>query len=635
MLVAVDVVLFPKLIGNWIGCCVLIDLNSKWAAAAPVSNKSAKTIADAVEHYILPTLPRVPERLLSDNGTEFTDSIFEDMLNRYNIKHVYSTPYHPSGNGCVERMNRTLAQLLRNIDNSSNCRGNLTKALLVYNNTKHREIGVSPSEYLLARKHEGKDSVIIPNEELTKWRSGHPKFESFRVGDMVLLKVQRRGNCTSYKLNAKYDGPFNISKVFDNGVSYELSDGKNFNKRAHHTQLIAWHKPPLYLHDYYASDVNNLTTDGDTSDDDSSSDFVGFPCLSTTSESESFESDSTMSSIGSAHVGKHKKDKVLRTKGGPHKNVTVNNCLNDSNRFKGFGVTHDGMTDTDDSAPNRFQYSSDNDSLSFKASNPYKVVANQNPINEAILVKIDDSSDDILTDCDKHNTCDLGAIPRLVNRFKDFHKLCTVSDAEPSLGDDTSNVQMLPVPEITITNQVESILDSHNVVLDVVNETWDFSSREPSNNSYDSVDSYIMPDMTDAFIDAQGAIASMVSDISFGTSTAYSSSNNKIDDQGPILVDTSQGVNLEETNSFVGFLSDRSHSFIGFEESNVESGNKQLQLNELLCGKQNQSGESNVNESNGQSEHVASPGICTRSRGDVPDLPNVQNSVLEYKRKKE
>jgi transposase InsO family protein len=310
-LVAVDIVLFPKLRGGWIACCVAIDLNSKWVSAVPVTNKTAETITNVVEHSMFPFLPRLPDRVLSDNGVEFTSGLFRDMLKRYSIKHILSTPYKPTSNGCVERMNRTLGELLRNLDGGPDWWTSLTKALIVYNNTRHRELNMSPARYLLLKAHKIRDSMVLTQADLSVWRAGHPKFASFLVGQHVLKKVQRIGHKTSNKLSPRYAGPYSISKVNENGITYELSDAGADGVKAHHTQLIPWRVQPEYLRQYMSGrllDEEQTYGDGgnedfgrdvdmegrgqhDDSDSDDMMEYSDVVCTESSSEEWSMETD--------------------------------------------------------------------------------------------------------------------------------------------------------------------------------------------------------------------------------------------------------------------------------------------------------------------------------------------------------
>ncbi|RXG73158.1 Pro-Pol polyprotein [Armadillidium vulgare] len=117
-LVAVDLLQLPKSSKGNSYVFILIDHYSKWIATVPLKSKHTSIVTAALR-TILPYLPLIPSRLLSDNAREFRGPEFEELLILHNIKHIYTTPYNPASNGITERVNRTLIQYLREEYNHS------------------------------------------------------------------------------------------------------------------------------------------------------------------------------------------------------------------------------------------------------------------------------------------------------------------------------------------------------------------------------------------------------------------------------------------------------------------------------------------------------------------------------------
>ena len=249
-LVSVDLLQFPRSQKGNVALLVFIEHYSKWTTAVPIPNKTSLTVASALKNRILPNLLRIPFKLLSDNGPEF-GAEFRNVLREYNIKHQHSSPYHPAGNGRVERVNQTFIQLLKAADKPNKWDENISQALITYNNTFHREVNDCPAHILLNVAHELKSKPLLNSNVLDSWKEGHPNFCSFKVGQKVCKKIHRVGNLLSDKLNPRYAGPFIIKTVFSNGVSYEITkEGEPLIWKVNHRQLKAWHDVPFYIQKY-------------------------------------------------------------------------------------------------------------------------------------------------------------------------------------------------------------------------------------------------------------------------------------------------------------------------------------------------------------------------------------------------
>ena len=91
---------------------VIIDNFSEFGGTVPVKDKNAQTIKDSSE-IILISSKRKPNLIETDRGEEFYNKLFQDFLNKNNIK-LYS---RNSSFGAVfaERFNRNIRDLLKDL----------------------------------------------------------------------------------------------------------------------------------------------------------------------------------------------------------------------------------------------------------------------------------------------------------------------------------------------------------------------------------------------------------------------------------------------------------------------------------------------------------------------------------------
>lgn len=79
--------------------------------ACAIPDQTAKTVAKCFLREII--LRRgSPSQLLTDQGTNFTSQLLSEVCKLCNVKKIQTSPYHPQGDGLIERFNRTLATML-------------------------------------------------------------------------------------------------------------------------------------------------------------------------------------------------------------------------------------------------------------------------------------------------------------------------------------------------------------------------------------------------------------------------------------------------------------------------------------------------------------------------------------------
>ena len=177
---------------------VTIDSFSKFDWTIPLKNKNAQTIKDSFEN-ILTNSKRKPNLIESDRGKEFYNNIFQDFLNKNNIK-LYS---RNSSYGAVfaERFNRTIRDLLKKIvfeQGDAKWIDILPTITEQYNNRIHSSTKLTPIQASL-KKNEG----YVYKNLLDKRKKVKPKFQ---INDLVrtadLKRTFSKGDTTnwSYKL---------------------------------------------------------------------------------------------------------------------------------------------------------------------------------------------------------------------------------------------------------------------------------------------------------------------------------------------------------------------------------------------------------------------------------------------------
>ena len=195
---------------------VIIDNFSKFGWTIPLKNKNAQTIKDSFEN-ILTNSKRKPNLIETDRGKEFYTNIFQEFLNKNNIK-LYS---RNSSYGAVfaERCNRTIRDLLKKIvfeQGDANWIDILPTITEQYNNRRHTSTKLSPKDASL-KKNEG----YVYKNLLDKRKKVKPKYE---IDDLVrtadLKKTFSKGDTTnwSYKL-------YKITEIINDTIpSYKIDN---------------------------------------------------------------------------------------------------------------------------------------------------------------------------------------------------------------------------------------------------------------------------------------------------------------------------------------------------------------------------------------------------------------------------
>ena len=197
---------------------VIIDNFSKFGWTIPLKNKNAQTIKDSFENILISS-KRKPGLIESDRGKEFYNNIFQDLLNKNNIK-LYS---RNTSVGAVfaKRFNRTIRDLLKKVvfeQGDANWVDILPTITKQYDNKVHSSTKLTPIQASL-KKNEG----FVYKNFIDKRNKIKPKFQ---INDLVrtadLKKTFSKGDTTnwSYKL-------YKITEIINETIpSYKIDNLK-------------------------------------------------------------------------------------------------------------------------------------------------------------------------------------------------------------------------------------------------------------------------------------------------------------------------------------------------------------------------------------------------------------------------
>ena len=160
-----------------------VDFLTRYPECIPIPDIKANTVARAfVENIIV--RHGAPRELLTDCGTQFVGKIFQNICNILEIKKLQTTPYHPAGNGIVERMHKTLKTMISHFtsEHQYNWDETLPFALLAYRNQIHEATKETPFYLMFGRDMELPVHLTIRDKKV--------RYDMDDYGNQLIGKLQ-------------------------------------------------------------------------------------------------------------------------------------------------------------------------------------------------------------------------------------------------------------------------------------------------------------------------------------------------------------------------------------------------------------------------------------------------------------
>ena len=179
----IDLIMMPKAWRNNknMYALVCVDVFTKKADMEPMKDKESTTCNKAMEK-IFDRLG-IPETIYSDEGSEFTNNSFIQLLDKHKIEIIYATNHAPF----VESFNRTMKRMMDRYMEANDIPSWTTiyrDLLNAYNNTKHSTTGFAPNDIQ-------KEDIDTVRKNIKK-KGKVKKYEEIKEGDSVRLQLKEK-----------------------------------------------------------------------------------------------------------------------------------------------------------------------------------------------------------------------------------------------------------------------------------------------------------------------------------------------------------------------------------------------------------------------------------------------------------
>lgn len=251
---------------------------TRFPEAIPLRNIKAASVSKALIKFF--TLFGLPKEIQSDQGSNFTSKLFQQVVYELGVKQITSSAYHPESQGALERFHSTLKTMLRTFcyENGKEWDAGVHLLLFAARESVQESLGFSPFELVFGHRVRGPlsllseqwtnedidigllDYVLKFKERLYKacllaqqnlkssqrkmktWYDKKARARVFKPGDKVLVLFPLKEN----PLQARFHGPYEIhSKVNDLNYIVKTPDRRKPKQLCHINMLKPYFDRPV------------------------------------------------------------------------------------------------------------------------------------------------------------------------------------------------------------------------------------------------------------------------------------------------------------------------------------------------------------------------------------------------------
>ncbi|OWZ07023.1 hypothetical protein PHMEG_00020639 [Phytophthora megakarya] len=225
---------------------VFADYLTRWVEAFAIEALDTVTFVETMVNEVI-SRHGVPERLLSDQGSNFISELARSFYETLGIKKLFGAAYHPQTQGFVERFNGTLIGMLKMFVNDAQTDWDLylPRVLFAYRTSYHEALKDSPFFSLYGRDPVLPLDLAFLNTD-SKWKSNEVAVyrrrlylslrDTKRMVERQLLKAQGRH---ALRLGDQVEAKFSVGDPVWVYQYFRARRGERATKKL----AFSWHGP--------------------------------------------------------------------------------------------------------------------------------------------------------------------------------------------------------------------------------------------------------------------------------------------------------------------------------------------------------------------------------------------------------